>query len=50
MSKFDKLVKRIAAKEGKSPESAEKIVRVSGAKRVSKECCDEKPMKGKKKC
>lgn len=50
MSKFDKLVKKIVAKEGKSPEAAAKIAYVAGAKKTGKEKMQEKAQAGKKKC
>lgn len=50
MSKFDKLVKKIVAKEGKSPEAAAKIAYVAGAKKYSRSSMQEKSAEGRKKC
>lgn len=49
MSKFDKLVKRIVQKEGKSPESAAKIAYTAGEKKYSKSGMQEKSANGKMK-
>jgi len=49
MSKFDKLVKKIVAKEGKSPEAAAKIAYTAGVRKMGKQEMSEKAQAGKKK-